>query len=169
MKQLPAHRYLDSRQIPYERRSFPTATGKGAAAVARALGFRERQMVKTLIFSSRQGEHVLVMVGGDQSAISGHLKKAIGSRDIRLADPATVKTLTGYEVGSIPPFGWQPPGVRSLFELSLVEEAVLGVGTGQWGEEILISPENLIRASQALPVNLTDRSRPVWPESDAGS
>ena len=164
MNQLVAHRYLDQHQIPYERRSFPTTTDKGAAAVARVLGFRERQMVKTLIFSSRQGEHVLVMVGGDQNAISGHLKKAVGSRDIRLADPAAVKALTGYEIGSIPPFGWQPAGFRSLIELSLTGEAVLGVGTGQWGEEILISPENLIRASQAQIVNLTDRSRPVWPE-----
>ena len=164
MNQLPAHRYLDQRRIPYERRSFPKTTDKGAAAVARVLGFRERQMVKTLIFSSRQGEHVLVMVGGDQSAISGHLKKAIGSRDIRLADPGAIKMLTGYEIGSIPPFGWQPPGFRSLIELSLTEETVLGVGTGQWGEEILISPENLIQASQAQVVNLTDRSRPVWPE-----
>ena len=164
MNKLPAHHYLDQRQIPYERRLFPETTDKGAAAVARALGFQERQMVKTLIFSSRQGEHVLVMVGGDQSAISGHLKKAIGSRDIRLAAPEAVKALTGYEIGSIPPFGWQPPGFRSLIELSLSEETVLGVGIGQWGNEILISPENLIRASQAQVVNLTDRSRPVWPE-----
>ena len=112
MNQWPVHRYLDEHQIPYERRSFPTTTEKGAAAVARALGFRERQMVKTLIFSTRQGEHVLVMVGGDQNAISGYLKKAIGSRDIRLAAPEAVKALTGYEIGSIPPFSWQPAGFR---------------------------------------------------------
>ncbi len=47
-------------------------------------------MVKTLIFESKQGERVLVMVGGDQSAISGHLKKVIGSRNIKLASPETV-------------------------------------------------------------------------------
>ena len=166
MNQLPVYTYLDQHQIPYERRSFPTTTDKGAAAVARVLGFQERQMVKTLIFSSRQGEHVLVMVGGDQNAVSGHLKKAIGSRDIRLATPATVKALTGYEIGSIPPCCWQPTGFRSLIELSLTQEVILGVGTGQWGEEILISPENLIRASRAQIVNLTDRARPVWPEDD---
>lgn len=84
---LPAHTYLDERNIPYERKTFPPETEKGAANVARVLGFSERQAVKTLIFQSDTGERVLVMLGGDQSAISGHLKKAIGSRDIKMADP----------------------------------------------------------------------------------
>jgi Cys-tRNA(Pro)/Cys-tRNA(Cys) deacylase len=40
--------------------------------------------VKTLIFQVVDtGECVLVMLGGDQNAISGNLKKAIGSRNIR--------------------------------------------------------------------------------------
>jgi hypothetical protein len=45
-----------------------------------------------------------------------------------------------------------------------MSEPVLGVGAGQWGEEILISPENLVRASCAQVVNLTDKNRPVLPE-----
>src|SRR5207237_10342746 len=56
---LPAHAYLDRHGIPYERRAFPPDTEKGAASVARALGFRERQMVKTLIFETDRGERVL--------------------------------------------------------------------------------------------------------------
>lgn len=52
------------------------------------------------------------MLGGDQNASSGYLKKLLGSRDIRLANPAVVLTVTGYAIGSIPPFGWQPPGFR---------------------------------------------------------
>src|SRR5687768_15516872 len=158
---LPAHDYLDTRGIPYERRSFPPETEKGAANVARVLGFSERQTVKTLIFQVDTGERVLVMLGGDQSAISGHLKKAIGSRDIQMAAPEVVKEITGYVIGSIPAFGWQPSGFRSFLEASLVKEPILGTGAGQWGEEIMITPENLIRASNAIVVNLTDREKSV--------
>ena len=163
---LAAHLYLDQLGLPYERRAFPAMTEKGAANVARALGFRERQMVKTLIFEVDTGERVLVMLGGDQSAISGHLKKAIGSRNIRMASPEAVKTTTGYEIGSIPPFHWQPDVFRSFLDESLMSEPVLGVGAGQWGEEILISPENLVRASRTQVVNLTDKTRPVFPETE---
>ncbi len=161
----PAHNYLDEHNIPYERKSFSPETEKGAANVARVLGFSERQAVKTLIFQVDTGERVLVMLGGDQNAVSGNLKKAIGSRNIRMADPEAVQETTGYVIGSIPAFGWQPAGFRSFLEASLVKEPILGTGAGQWGEEIMITPENLIKASHAIAVNLTDRDQPVMAES----
>ena len=160
---LPSHLYLDERNIPYEARSFPAETEKGAANVARVLGFSERQAVKTLIFHMDTGERVLVMLGGDQNAISGNLKKALGSRNIQMAAPEVVKETTGYVIGSIPAFGWQPPGFRSFLEASLIKEPILGTGAGQWGEEIMITPENLIKASEAIVVNLTDREKAVIP------
>ena len=137
--------YLDELGIDYEMRAFPTMTEKGAANVAKALGFRPHQMVKTLIFESGEGECVLVMVGGDRSANSGSLKKAIGNR----------KKVTGYEVGSVPPFHWQTQGFRSFIDESLMSEPLLGVGSGVWGQEIIITANNLVKASQAIVVNLT--------------
>ena len=151
---LPAHEFLDAQKIPYQPLTFPPSTEKGAANGARALGYQERQMVKTLIFKTKQGEHALVMVGGNQSAVSGHLKKAIGSRNIKLATPADVKEITGYQIGSIPPFHWQPPGFRSFLEISLMEETELGVGAGRWGQEIVLSPADLVKASNALALAL---------------
>ncbi len=158
---LPSHEYLDRLRIPYERRSFPPETPKGASPVAAALGFPEDHMVKTLIFVTDNGERVLVMVAANKSAVSGHLKKAIGSRNIQLASPDIVVKTTGYEVGSIPPFHWQPKGFRSFLDLALMDATVLGVGAGKWGEEILITPQDLQRASNARVVNLTDRGRSV--------
>ena len=164
MIKLPSHIYLDEHAIPYERHSFPPETEKGAANVAHVLGFSERQAVKTLIFQVDTGERVLVMLGGDQNAISGNLKKAIGSRNIRMADPEVVKETTGYVIGSIPAFGWQPEGFRTFLEASLVREPILGTGGGQWGEEIMITPVNLVKASNAIVVNLTERDKPIKPE-----
>ena len=162
---LPSHEYLDKWGIPYVKVEFPPEIEKGAASVARALGYNERQMIKTLIFELWDtGEHILVMVGGDQNIISGLLKKAAGSRNIKMASYEAVKETTGYVVGSIPPFSWQPEGFRSFLDISLMKEPVLGVGTGQWGHEILITPENLVKASGAILVNLTDREKPVFPD-----
>src|SRR3990172_8493064 len=161
MNKLPPHIYLDELNIPYKPRSFPSETEKGAANVARVLGFAERQAVKTLIFQVDTGERVLVMLGGDQNAVSGNLKKAIDSRNIKMAEPDVVKQTTGYAIGSIPAFGWQPSGFRSFLEASLVNEPILGTGAGEWGEEIMITPGNLIKASNAIVVNLTDRAIPV--------
>lgn len=162
---LPPHIFLDEHNIPYEARSFPPDTEKGAANVAHALRFSERQAVKTLIFQVVDtGECVLVMLGGDQNAISGKLKKAIGSRNIKMAQPEVVKETTGYVIGSIPAFSWQPEGFRTFLEATLTNEPILGTGAGQWGEEIMITPENLIQASNAIVVNLTIRDEPVSKE-----
>ncbi len=157
MTPLPPHRFLDERGIPWERRVFPEDTPKGAASVARALGFRESQMVKTLIFRSGVGELALIGVGGDRSVISGRLKRAMGNRNIRLAPPEEVLACTGYAVGSIPPFSWQSPGTRTFLDLALMREPLLGVGAGVWGEEILMTPGDLVRATDATVVNLTER------------
>lgn len=143
---MPAHKFLEERGIPHRRLEFPAATEKGAANVAHALGFPEAQAVKTLIFETAAGERALVMLGGDRNAISGRLKRALGSRNIRLADPETVKAVTGYEIGSIPPFHWQPQGFRSIVDERLMREEQLGVGAGVWGQEIMITPENLVAA-----------------------
>ena len=159
--QLPAHDFLDVAGIAYEKRHFPNDTKKGAANVARALGFKERQMVKTLIFESGEGERVLVLVDGDQSAVSGHLKKAIGNRNIRMCPLDAVKETTGYEVGSVPPFHWQPEGFRSFVDAALLEFDVLGVGAGVWGHQIILSPADLVRACSGIVVNLTDRDSPT--------
>lgn len=158
---LPAHQHLDKLNIPYEKAQFSPATDKGAASVAHALGYQERQMIKTLIFELDTTERILVMVGGDQNIVSGLLKKAAGSRNIKMASYDAVRETTGYVIGSIPPFSWQPAGFRTFLDGSLMEEAVLGVGTGVWGHEILITPKNLVEASGAVLVNLTQRENPV--------
>lgn len=53
---LPAHEHLDRLGIAYEGAEFAPTTEKGAASVAHALGFREAQMVKTLVFEMGVGE-----------------------------------------------------------------------------------------------------------------
>ena len=153
---LPAHKFLEERGIPHRRLEFSPETEKGAANVAHALGFSEARAVKTLVFETAAGERALVMLGGDKNAISGRLKRALGSRNIKLADPATVKDVTGYEIGSIPPFHWQPPGFRSIIDACLMaEEEELGVGAGVWGQEIMITPANLVTASSGEVFDLS--------------
>ena len=152
---LAAQAYLDERQVPYEKLRFSPETEKGASNVAQALGYNESQMVKTLVFESGAGEQVLVMLGGDKNAVSGNLKRAIGSRDIKLASPEKVIEVTGYAIGSIPPFHWQPLGFRTFIDSCLMDEEILGVGAGTWGEEIMILPSELARITDATVINLS--------------
>jgi Cys-tRNA(Pro)/Cys-tRNA(Cys) deacylase len=160
---LPSYAFLERHKIPYRIANFSPETSKGASSVAIALGLKDHQTIKTLIFETNKNEPLLVMVGGDQNVVSGHLKKVVGSRNIQLASPGRVVETTGYEIGSIPPFGWQPEGFRSFLDLDMMNETILAVGAGVWGNEILITPVNLIIASRAMVVNLTNREKPILP------
>ena len=75
---LPAHRFLDRLGIAYRRLEFPADTEKGAAKVARALGYAEAQVVKTLIFETAAGERALVMLGGRQECGVGAAEAGAG-------------------------------------------------------------------------------------------
>jgi Cys-tRNA(Pro)/Cys-tRNA(Cys) deacylase len=78
-----------------------------------------------------------------------------------MAAPEVVIEVTGYAVGSIPPFHWQPEGFRTVLDESLARLEVLGVGAGQWGEEIIITPHDLVQATHAIVANVTDKESPV--------
>ena len=160
---LPSHTYLDYLHLPYTIATFPPSTPKGAANVADILGLRAHQTVKTLIFKTDSGEYMLIMLSADLNVVSGQLKKAVGSRNVQLASPEEVINITGYQIGSIPPFSWQPQGFRSFVDRELLDDDILAVGAGVWGNEILITPLNLIKASLAAVVNLTNRDQPVFP------
>lgn len=159
---LPSHSYLDHLNIPYSTATFPASTPKGASSVALVLGLNEHQTVKTLIFETDKEEKVLIMVAADINVISGNLKKVVGSRNVQLATPEHVLETTGYVIGSIPPFSWQPDGFRSFLDMELMRASVLAVGSGVWGHEILIAPSDLVKASKAMVVNLTNRELPIF-------
>ena len=156
---LKSQEFLESRGIPFETVAFPVEMEKGVASISQFLRDRvnARQVVKSLMFETSSGEVVLVLVGGDQNVISGQLKRALGDRNIRMAAPDRIRQISGYEIGSIPPFSWQPAGFRTLIEATLLSESVLAVGAGQWGIEILLSPADLLRATQGVPVDLATR------------
>jgi asparaginyl-tRNA synthetase len=157
MVRLPSHDYLRSLGISFQAATFPATTEKGAASVAQALAplATPRQVIKSLMFETGTKEIVLVLVGGDQNVVSGNLKKTLGDRNIKMASRERIQEVSGYEVGSIPPFSWQPPGFRTFIDSSLLSEPVLAVGAGTWGNEILLSPADLVRAASAQSADLT--------------
>ena len=162
--EIQALKFLKNRSIPFETITFPESTEKGASNVAKVLLMNERAIIKTLIFEDQiTNECVLVMVGANQKVQSKNLKKIIGSRNIALASPEKVKEITkGFEIGAIPAHGWQPENFCVFMEASLFEEKLLGVGTGHWGNEILIKPLDLFKSLDNITVkNITDGDKDI--------
>ena len=171
IQMLPSHDYLKHLNIHFTTASFPPSTPKGAANVAGVIGVRAHQAVKTLIFKTDDSEYVLIMVSADLNAISGHLKKVVGSRNVQLASPEEVIKVTGYQIGSIPPFSWQPAEFRSFLDHDLIKEEILAVKAEadrrdlQIGLIVVTDQESL--ASDEIMPNLLERLKSLEPAAKA--
>ena len=89
--------------IPTWSGCWPTpALPKLPRAVNAPLG----SIVKSLVFLA-DGAPLLVLVSGDQRADVHRLRAALGlsKKRLRIAQPAEVLDLTGFEVGGVPPIG----------------------------------------------------------------
>jgi prolyl-tRNA editing enzyme YbaK/EbsC (Cys-tRNA(Pro) deacylase) len=112
-------------------RELPADTSTAEAA-AEAVGAPVGSIVKSLIFLA-EGTPLLVLVAGDQRADVKRLraKLQLSKRQLRIARPAEVRELTGFDVGGVPPVGHATPP-RTLIDASLgrFQDLWAAAGTG---------------------------------------
>jgi prolyl-tRNA editing enzyme YbaK/EbsC (Cys-tRNA(Pro) deacylase) len=132
----------------------PTPTVDRAAA---AVGAVPDDIVKSLMFLV-DGEPVVAIACGlgrvDTRAIASHFE--VPRKRVRLADAPAVLETTGFEVGSLPPFGH----LRAL--TTLIDRQVLGreevfAGGGEVNALLRISPREIVRVSGGVVLPLVTR------------
>jgi len=111
-------RLLDEAHIEYERFEHePVFTSEEAAAVR---GVSMSQAAKALLFKTKEGNFVLVVLPGDKRADSRKLKDYLGTKGIRFATPEEVEEKMGCKIGSCYPLG-TVAGLRMLVDKSLAQ------------------------------------------------
>ena len=105
---------LDPRHV----RELPADTSTAEAA-AHAVDAPVGSIVKSLIFLADDAP-LLVLVAGDHRVDVKRLRTNLGlsKSRLRIAQPAEVVALTGFEVGGVPPLGHRPP-LRTLVDRAL--------------------------------------------------
>ena len=84
----------------------PAGSVEEAAA---AQGVEVRDLVKTIVVRRAAGDYVFVLVPGDRQISWPKLRALLGVNRLSLPDVATAKEATGYECGTITPFGSAEP------------------------------------------------------------
>ena len=99
----PALAALESLGLPHRVVRHGPVSSLAEAAAAR--GLVPADVVKTLVVRRGEGDYVLVLVPGDRSLSWPKLRAHLGVNRLSLPDAATAKAATGYERGTITPFG----------------------------------------------------------------
>ena len=155
--------YMDRNAIPGEilHLSVPTPTVETAA---QAVGVRPEQIVKSILFLVDEVNApgalrpVLAIVNGtayvERRVIAGLY--GVGKKRVRLASPEEVQTITGYEVGAMPPFGHRQP-LPTLLDRGVLDLPEVYAGGGDENALLRLKPDDILRASRAKVLDLCNQ------------
>jgi Cys-tRNA(Pro) deacylase len=131
--------------------TFPDGT-RTAQDAASAIGVQVGQIVKSLIFAV-DGEIVLAYVSGANQLDETKLASAAGGATCSRVDADTVRDATGYPIGGVPPFG-HTTQLRVFIDPDLLQYGEVWAAAGTWTDVFGMSPEELVRASDGVVVDL---------------
>jgi prolyl-tRNA editing enzyme YbaK/EbsC (Cys-tRNA(Pro) deacylase) len=122
-----------------------TRTAEDAAA---ACGVTVGQIVKSLVFVGAQsGRPYLLLVSGsnrvNEAGVAAHLGEALKRLDGR-----SVRDMTGFAIGGIPPFGHDRP-LRTYMDMDLLQYDVVWAAAGTPRSVFAVHPERLRDAVKA--------------------
>jgi prolyl-tRNA editing enzyme YbaK/EbsC (Cys-tRNA(Pro) deacylase) len=133
----------------------PEGDAPTVAAAARALGVHQSQIVKSLLFETRQGDVVLVVAAGGFRVNRQRLAEFAGLGHLKLASPDTVLSAAGFAVGGMPPVG-HVQRLKVIVDQAVLREPVVYGGGGRSDLLLRIRPDEIIRLTNGAVADLCD-------------
>jgi Cys-tRNA(Pro)/Cys-tRNA(Cys) deacylase len=142
-------RLLDSRKIVYQVFELPVEK-LGAQEAAQFMGVPAEQVYKTIVVVREgKGKPILALVPGSKEVDLKALAKAVGEKKVHLPTEQEAERLTGLQAGGISPLALIQRGFQILVDSSARGFEQIFVSGGQRGLDIRLSPEDLVKLTQA--------------------
>jgi Cys-tRNA(Pro)/Cys-tRNA(Cys) deacylase len=162
-----AARYLDSLGIKYELREYVVTPEEfSAVVVAEKIGLPPEQVFKTLLCVTGDREHVFAVVPGNEELDFKKLARAASARKVEMVSLKEVEPLTGYVRGGVTVFGAKKDFAAYVDETIELFD-VISVSAGARGVQMVLSPEDYLRASKGIVAGLTNDVLPAAFHGDA--
>jgi prolyl-tRNA editing enzyme YbaK/EbsC (Cys-tRNA(Pro) deacylase) len=129
----------------------PTPT---VEAAAHALGTEPEHIVKSVLFKVSDSQVLAITCGTrhiEQQVIA--VRFGVGRKRVRLASSEIVLSVTGYPVGTVPPFGHQS-FLKSLIDPSVLALSEVYAGGGAHNAMLRLNPSDILRCTQAEIIDL---------------
>jgi Cys-tRNA(Pro)/Cys-tRNA(Cys) deacylase len=116
-------------------------------------------VIKTIVVRRADDDYVFVLVPGDRAISWPKLRAVLGVNRLSLPDAATAKAVTGYERGTITPFGSLPawPVVAD----SRIAARTVRLGAGKRDTAIVLSADDAVRSLNASYADVTETAPPA--------
>ncbi len=156
-----AARILAGLGIPYTLQEYEVdPEDLSAISVAHKINLPVEQVFKTLLTTTGPDQHVFAVIPGDAELDFKKLARAAGARKAEMVSLKEVQPLTGYVRGGVTVFG-----AKKDFPVFADETIELfdriSVSAGQRGIQVILAPQDYLRAANATVADLTrDPVRP---------
>jgi Cys-tRNA(Pro)/Cys-tRNA(Cys) deacylase len=156
-----AARILDGLGIPYTLQEYEVdPEDLRATTVAAKIGMPPEQVFKTLLCSTGGADYIFAVVPGDAELDFKKLARAAGVRKAEMAPLKEVQPLTGYIRGGVTVLGAKKP-YPAFADETLELFDTISVSAGQRGTQIVLSPADYLRATNAALADLTKSTSPA--------
>jgi Cys-tRNA(Pro)/Cys-tRNA(Cys) deacylase len=127
---------------------------RSLAEAAAARGVEPADVVKTLVVRRGEDDYLFVLVPGDRSISWPKLRALLGVSRMSMPDAAAAKEATGYERGTITPFGSIRPWPVVADERMTGRTVTLGAG--EHGVAVAVDADEAVRALRARVADVTE-------------
>jgi Cys-tRNA(Pro)/Cys-tRNA(Cys) deacylase len=124
------------------------------AEAARARGVQPADVIKTLVVRRGEDDFLFVLVPGDRVISWPKLRALLGVSRLSLPRPDLARTATGYERGTITPFGSSNPWPVIADERIRGRQVTLGAG--QHGVAVSVDADEALRVLAAVVADISD-------------
>jgi len=133
------------------------------AEAADARGVTPADVVKTLVVRRGDGDFLFVLVPGNRAISWPKLRAVLGVSRLSMPDAATARQVTGYERGTITPFGSTTPW--PVIADQRLSGRQITLGAGQHGVAIAAAADEILPVLQAALADISD-PEPATPVTD---
>lgn len=127
------------------------------AEAAAARGVEPRDIIKTLVVRRGEGDFLFVLVPGDREISWPKLRALLGVNRLSMPDQEGAKEATGYERGTITPFG-STTAWPVIADASLTGESgrTISLGAGAHGVAATVNAEAALALLNAQIADVTE-------------
>jgi Cys-tRNA(Pro) deacylase len=143
---------LDAAGLTYRVLEHGPVSSLAEAAVAR--GVEPADVIKTLVVRRGEDDYLFVLVPGDRTISWPKLRALLGVSRLSMPDAAAAKAATGYERGTITPFGSLRPWPVVADERMTGRTVTLG--GGEHGVAVLVAADAVVPALGAILADVTE-------------
>lgn len=144
---------LDAAGIPY--RAITHGPVRSLAEAATARGVEPSDVVKTLVVRRGEGDFLFVLVPGDRTISWPKLRALLGVSRLSMPDAEVAQQATGYERGTITPFG------SATAWPVIADERLRGrritLGAGEHGRAVSVAADGVLQALAAVVADVSDQ------------